>query len=192
MKGLTMKNHLKAAAVVIVIALVCMLVFIQYNKKNENPEVASAADMQTKFEKDGVESFTMETLDKQKFELGSMKGKLVILNFWASWCGPCVEEVPSLIKLVKEFKGEVQLIAVSGDSSEEDINIFLKSFPELKNENIKIVWDQDRSIMKKFNVTRLPESMILDKQHKLIKKIVGSIEWYNEDSKTYVKSTLAK
>jgi len=187
-----MKNHLKAAAVVIVIALVCMLVFIQYNKKNENPEVASAADMQTKFEKDGVESFTMETLDKQKFELGSMKGKLVILNFWASWCGPCVEEVPSLIKLVKEFKGEVQLIAVSGDSSEEDINIFLKSFPELKNENIKIVWDQDRSIMKKFNVTRLPESMILDKQHKLIKKIVGSIEWYNEDSKTYVKSTLAK
>ncbi|MNT58249.1 hypothetical protein D3C72_1956730 [compost metagenome] len=54
------------------------------------------------------------------------------------------------------------------------------------------MWDQDRSLMKKFGINRLPESMILSKDQKLIKRIIGSIEWYNEDSKTYVKNVLAK
>ncbi|MNL31345.1 Thiol-disulfide oxidoreductase ResA [compost metagenome] len=187
-----MKNHLRAAAVVVGIVIIGFVVFLQYSKRSANSDAPTTVDMQTKMETEGVENFSAETLDKQKFELASMKGKLVILNFWASWCGPCIEEVPSLIKLVKEFKGEVQLIAVSGDSSEKDIEIFLKSFPEFKNENIKIVWDQDRSLMKKFGINRLPESMILSKDQKLIKRIIGSIEWYNEDSKTYVKNVLAK
>jgi thiol-disulfide isomerase/thioredoxin len=186
-----MKNHLKAMAVVAVLAMLGLWGYVQLSQEKKT-EIVSSTELQTKMEKEGVANFSAETLDKKKFDLASLKGKLVIVNFWASWCGPCVEEVPSLIKLVKEFKGDVQLVAISGDSSEKDIEIFLKSFPDLKSENIKIVWDQDRSLMQKFGISRLPESMILAKDQKLIKKIVGSIEWYTDDSKTYIKNALAK
>ncbi len=139
-------------------------------------------------EKDGVPNFEMTDLDGHKFDLDSLKGKTVILNFWASWCAPCIEEVPSLIKLVNEFKGDVQLLAVSGDSKREDIDVFLKSFPELKGANIRIIFDEDRSIMQRFAVARLPESLVLDSEHKLAKKIIGTIDWYTPESVEYVKT----
>lgn len=186
-----MKPHLKAAAVVIVLALLAVGAF----KFLLEPRLTAAPrDFQTLqlMETEGVASFEFTDLDGKKAELKQMMGKVVIVNFWASWCAPCIEEVPSLIKLVKEFKGDVQLIAVSGDSSREDIDVFLKSFPDLRAENIHLVWDQDRSFMKKFEVIRLPESLVLGKDHKLVKKIVGTIDWYTPDSTQYVRQLLAK
>ncbi|WP_295905266.1 TlpA family protein disulfide reductase [uncultured Bdellovibrio sp.] len=185
-----MNQHLKAIIIVVIVGALGVWGFNQLfgSKPVEN---SSYATLET-YEKEGVPNFEAKDLDGQSFELKSMDGKVVILNFWASWCGPCIEEVPSLIKLVKEFKGDVQLIAISGDSKLEDIQVFMKSFPELKDANIKIVWDQDRAFMKQFQISRLPESMVLGKDHKLVKKLVGSIDWYNKDSVAYIKSLLGK
>ncbi|MEK2690175.1 TlpA family protein disulfide reductase [Bdellovibrio sp. GT3] len=184
-----MKQHLKALALVLVIGALSVWAFDRYfmTRMEQSPTTISSVE---KMETEGAPNFTAKSLDGQSFELHGLKGKVVILNFWASWCGPCVEEVPSLIKLVNEFKGDVQLIAVSGDSNEQDIHVFLKSFPELKGANIKIVYDQDRSLMKMFEVTRLPESLVLDKNSKLVKKLVGSIDWHTKDSVEYVKTLL--
>lgn len=185
-----MKQHLKAIVIVVILGALAAWGFHQlFGQKSAPPPSISSLET---FEKEGVPNFTAKDLAGNSFELVSMKGKVVILNFWASWCGPCVEEVPSLIKLVKEFKGDVQLIAVSGDSRREDIEIFMKSFPELKDANIKIVWDEDRSLMKQFEIARLPESMVLGTDQKLVKKLVGSIDWYNKDSVAYVQSLLKR
>lgn len=187
-----MKQHLKATVVVVVAAIICIWSYMSFvgPKISEGPSPAYS-DLE-KMEKTGVPNVKAKDLTGTSFELRSLQGKVVILNFWASWCSPCVEEVPSLIKLVKEFKGDIQLIAVSGDSSIEDIQVFLKSFPELKNVNIKIVWDEDRSLMKQFNISRLPESLVLDKDQKLVKKLVGSINWYNKDSVDYINGLIRK
>ncbi|WP_413577480.1 TlpA family protein disulfide reductase [Bdellovibrio sp. HCB290] len=184
-----MKQHLKALALVLALGGLAIWAFDRFfmSRVEQSPATISSVD---KMETEGAPNFTSKSLDGQAFELHSMKGKVVILNFWASWCGPCVEEVPSLIKLVNEFKGDVQLIAVSGDSNEEDIHVFLKSFPELKGANIKIVYDQDRSLMKMFDVSRLPESLVLNKDLKLVKKLVGSIDWHTKDSVEYMRSLL--
>lgn len=181
-----MKQHLKATIVVSFIAFLCVWAFKSFvsPKFSEGPSTAYSNLETMKVE--GVPNIKATDLSGASFDLESLQGKVVILNFWASWCAPCVEEVPSLVRLVKEFKGDVQLIAVSGDSSLEDINVFLKSFPELKDINIRIVWDQDRSLMKQFNIARLPESLVLDKHHKLAKKMVGAIDWYNKDSISYI------
>ncbi|KHD87570.1 MAG: thiol:disulfide interchange protein tlpA [Bdellovibrio sp. ArHS] len=187
-----MKQHLKAIIVVVIFAALGVWGFNQWMASRTADTNANNYTALERMEKEGVPSFEAKDLSGQTFELSSMEGKVVILNFWASWCGPCIEEVPSLIKLVKEFKGEVQLIAISGDSLREDIDVFMKSFPEMKGENIKIVWDQDRSLMKQFQVARLPESMVLGKDQKLVKKIVGTIDWYNKDSIAYIKSLLEK
>ncbi|WP_413560219.1 TlpA family protein disulfide reductase [Bdellovibrio sp. HCB209] len=186
-----MKQHLKALALVIVIGGFAVWAFNHYFMSHVEKAPATMSSVE-KMETDGVPNFSAKALDGASFDLEQMKGKVIILNFWASWCGPCVEEVPSLIKLVKEYKGEIQLIAVSGDSNENDIHVFLKSFPELKGENIKIVYDQDRSLMKMFDVSRLPESLILNREHKLVKKLVGSIDWHTKDSLEYMNSLMGK
>ncbi|UYL08929.1 TlpA family protein disulfide reductase [Bdellovibrio sp. SKB1291214] len=186
-----MKQHLKALALVIIVGALGYWAFNHYmlSRVSESPSNLTSIE---KMETEGVPNFTAKSLDGQSFDLNQMKGKVVILNFWASWCGPCVEEVPSLIKLIKEYKGDIQLIAVSGDSNEQDIHVFLKSFPELKAENIKIVYDQDRSLMKMFDVSRLPESLVLNKEQKLVKKLVGSIDWHTKDSVEYMDTLLGK
>ncbi|MGZ3780785.1 MAG: TlpA family protein disulfide reductase [Pseudobdellovibrionaceae bacterium] len=187
-----MKQHLKAFLVVLFIGCICFFAykFFITPKFSEGPSKTYAS--LESMENIGVPNFLVKDIEGVSFELKSSQGKIVVVNFWASWCAPCVEEVPSLIKLVKEFNGSVQLIAVSGDNNLEDIRIFLKSFPELQNKNIKIIWDENRSLMKQFGIARLPESLILDKNQKLSKKLVGSIDWYTKDSIEYIRSLLEK
>lgn len=186
-----MKQHLKAFLAVVVVAGMGLWAYVRFVNTRLAPASPSLVTLE-QMEAQGVPNFSYRDLDGQALELSSLKGKVVILNFWASWCAPCIEEVPSLIKLVEEFKGKVQLIAVSGDSNQEDIEIFLKSFPQLRRADIAIVYDEDRSIMKLFDVARLPESLVLSKEHKLVKKLVGSIDWYNADSIAYMKDLLSK
>lgn len=186
-----MKQHLKALIIVVILGGLAVWGFNTFflPKVQQAPTTMSTIES---MEKNGVPNFSAKTLSGESFELEQLKGKVIILNFWASWCGPCVEEVPSLIKLVKEFKGDVVLIAISGDSSEDDIKVFLKSFPELAGDHIKVVYDQDRSKMKMFDVARLPESLVLGQDHKLVKKLVGSINWYSKDSIEYMRTLIKK
>ncbi|MEN0058162.1 MAG: TlpA disulfide reductase family protein [Bdellovibrio sp.] len=186
-----MKRHLMALGLVIVLAVAGVWAFQTFFNEPRQQIGSSSYLTLEAMETQGVPDFKTKDLKGETFTLSSLQGKVVILNFWASWCAPCIEEVPSLIKLVKEFKGQVQLIAVSGDSNREDIDVFMKSFPELQSADIKIVWDEDRSLMRQFQVARLPESLVIAKDQKLVKKIVGSIEWYNKDSLEYITSLLA-
>ncbi len=149
---------------------------------------AEKVSMIETMEKEGLPSFQGTTLNGQKIELTSFKGKIVIVSFWASWCGPCLEEFPSLIELVEKMNGEIQLLAISQDSSKEEIEAFLKSFPGSKNPNIHLIWDEDRSIGKIYQVDRLPESFVGDRSHKLVRKIVGTINWATPDALEFMKA----
>lgn len=185
-----MKAHLKALSVVGILLVVFLGSYFYLSK---SPSSSSAhIDAVRKMETEGVPSFTAETLDKVKVELAAQPGRLVIVNFWASWCGPCIEEIPSLIQLAEHFKGRIEILAISNDEKPEDIQIFMKSFSKLKSSGIKIIWDQDRKIADLFKVQRLPESFIVRANGKLEKKIIGSITWYTPQSIEYIESVLQK
>ena len=186
-----MKLHLKALIIVISLGIVGGWAFNHFYFSKLKTTVVNTGSIE-EWETSGLPGFEAKTLDGKTVQLSSFAGKIVILNFWASWCGPCIEEVPSLIKLVKEFKGEIQLVAISGDSNRNDIDIFLKSFPEFKGENITLIWDEDRSLMKTFGITRLPESLISDRKHRLAKKLVGSIDWHTQGSVDYLNTLMSK
>ena len=88
-----------------------------------------------------VPQFTLKNRKGEDFSLESVKGKGVLLNFWASWCAPCREEFPALLSAVKWAKGHLVLVAISNDSSQEDIALFLS---ELKKAGVK--WDKKMCI----------------------------------------------
>lgn len=181
-----MSNFLKAFIPTLAAGFILVGLFYKW-RQNTSPREASAdVESIAKMERDGVPAILgFRTLSNEEFSLARVAGKVVVINFWASWCGPCVEEIPSLIELIEKFRGEVQLVAISNDTSEEQMKAFLKAFPGLQNASIHLLWDPQFSIMRSYNVGRLPESFVADRSLKLRKKIVGTIHWTSANALDY-------
>ena len=137
-----------------------------------------------------------QDLNGDIFSLEELKGQIIILNFWASWCLPCHKEFPELIAATKWAKGNVHLVAVSVDSSKEDIKSFLKRYPEFpsrikqkkKKQYMRIVWDPNYEIANQFNVVKFPETFILNRDLKIVKKYTG--EFSLKEAKHFLQSLL--
>lgn len=181
-----MKKWIVPSLITLVFASLFYLGFARWKKSAEPTEAMNSLSSIEKMESEGLPDFKFETLNGEKYSLNSFKGKIVLVNFWASWCGPCVEEFPSMIRLVEAMKGRLVLLAISNDSSAEDAEVFLRQLKNWKQENIKVIWDKDRQLSAKFDVSRLPESFLANAELKLVKKIVGSINWHTDDSIAYM------
>ena len=119
--------------------------------------------------------FTFPGLDGKMVSLSDYKGKVVLLNIWATWCPPCVEEMPSMERLYQKFKGQnFEILAVSIDEPG------LKAVaPFMKKSNLTFpaLIDSEGAIKAVYGITGIPESFIIDKQGNLIKKIIGPVDW---------------
>lgn len=132
--------------------------------------------MLNQMEQKGVPDFTLQDLNGKSVSLSQFKGKVVLVNFWATWCAPCVKEFPSLQNLVKLFKGDVVVLAVSYDRQKEDIDSFIKAFGGVP-EHFLILWDKDKTTSSLYGTDVLPETFILDQNQKLLRKIAGEALW---------------
>lgn len=187
-----MTKYLKGLLAVLIVGTLILWGFDLWRDRSlTSPEEGRLALME-RMETVGLPEIPKTSITGEQITMGSLSGKIVIVNFWASWCAPCLEEFPSMIKLVKEFKGDVVLLAVSQDSNREDIDAFLKSFPDGNDPSIHVIWDESREIGKAYQVDRLPESYLGGVDGKLVTKIVGTINWYSDESVQYVRDLLAK
>jgi peroxiredoxin len=120
-------------------------------------------------------NFTFPGLDEKSVSLFDYRGNVVLVNIWATWCPPCVDEMPSMEKLYKELKGEnFEILAVSIDTlGSKVVAPFMKdyklSFPALI--------DSGGTITTLYQTTGVPESFIIDKEGVLIEKIIGPRDW---------------
>jgi cytochrome c biogenesis protein CcmG/thiol:disulfide interchange protein DsbE len=186
-----MNKHLRALIVVLILAAVGGAVALVVKSRREQQVSSAEGEKPVVAINKQLPDFESKTIKNEPIKLSQFAGKIVILNFWASWCGPCVEEMPSLIKLVQAFPNDIDLVAISGDSNMEDIESFMKSFPELKTQpNIHMIFDQDKKLSQQYQVYRLPESFVLDRTQKMVKKISGTIDWHTEDAMTYMQELI--
>lgn len=184
------KAHVIPFLVIVILLFTFFIIGKSYFFSNQSDQSQTAILSVDQMEKEGIPEISGTLFSNTPFNNSVLENKVIIVNFWASWCSPCIEEFPSLVKLINEFPDDIHLVAISEDTSVDDIVAFLKSFPNLTAKNISILIDNDHALMKKFSVTKLPESFITDKEHKLVKKIVGSINWYTPDSIEYIKSVI--
>lgn len=124
----------------------------------------------------GVPDFAVKALDGTEISLSSLRGKVVLVNLWATWCAPCVKEFPSLQGLVRKMKGKVVVLAVSHDRSREDLDTFVKTFGSIP-EGFLIAWDPEKKTGEFFGTEVLPETYIISKDGKLVRKIAGETTW---------------
>jgi thiol-disulfide isomerase/thioredoxin len=142
------------------------------------------------YELKGVEVFDLNDKSINIADYG--KGKFIIVNFWASWCEPCAEEFPSMMKLLAEYRDDVVILALSNDSDKEDILTFSKAFGLTDAPGLLVFWDKNLSASKAFQVNKLPESYIFGRDGKLLRKVVGTRDWANQDAMSYFKYLTTK
>ena len=176
-----MKNHIKALVTTIGVFIVLVGIYNVFISKKQEPEKNKVVN-----EKLVLPELELTSLDGKKIDLKSFAGKVIIFNFWASWCAPCIEEVPSLVSLVKEDPNIV-IIAVSGDQNKDDITAFLKSFPGFNKPPIFVVQENAKALIDQFKVDKMPESFIFSPKGEMVKKISGTINWHTPDSIEYFK-----
>ncbi len=184
-----MKNK-KIAPLIFVIVVVGVFYFIYrafISESLQESQIDQQIELFEKMKSDGLKEFTSQTISNQEFHFSSVSNPIVILNFWASWCGPCVEEFPSLIKMVQSFKGQVALVAVSLDTDEDQMKEFLKSY-NTANANIFLLKDPDFQLARSLGTYKLPESYVLDNKRILLRKISGSVNWSSKEMIHYLKS----
>lgn len=111
---------------------------------------------------DPAPDFELTDAKGKKWSLRSLRGKPVLLNFWATWCAPCVEEVPSLENLASRSSDSLTVLAVSLD---EDWETVKKFFP--KGTGLNVLLDESKEIPKKFGTEKYPETFLIDSEGRL-------------------------
>lgn len=117
-------------------------------------------------------------LNKKPIDLKELKDKVILVNFWASWCPPCVHEMPSMQKLQNRFfsKG-FTILGVNMAEDEKTVHQFLNS---KVNVQFPILFDKDGTALKKWGVFAFPTSYLIDKKGKIRYAIFGSVNWEKE------------
>lgn len=137
---------------------------------------------------------TLTALDGTTTPLHDYEGKIVLLNFWATWCTPCIAEWPQFIKLAQAMPDELVILTVSIDDEKAKIAPFMARYaPHYRDvANIKLFHDGDKSVSQDlFQTVRVPETVIITPQMTMARKVAGlSLEWDSEDTKKYLRSLL--
>ena len=132
------------------------------------------------------EEVSFKNILEKDVNLIEYKGKLVLINFWATWCEPCKEEMPSLDKLSvdKNFKN-LKILPIN--IGQEKTNKIKDFYIRTNIENLDIFYDTDVRLAKKFLLRGLPTTLIISKDGGEIARVVGSIDFQDETFKTWLQ-----
>jgi cytochrome c biogenesis protein CcmG, thiol:disulfide interchange protein DsbE len=156
--------------------LVVALVFVIYAGIHERIVVAG----------DTAPEFTITSDSGRTVSVPSFGGKLLVLNFWATWCPPCIQETPSLSRFAQAYASKgVVVMGVSVDKDEKAYKAFLQRF------NPAFLTARDSKIHEDYGTFMYPETYIIDTKGRVLKKIAEPADWMNPEITGYIDSVLA-
>lgn len=162
--------------------IAAMMAFLDFSHE-PGQRVAVQTGLQAQGE---VPDFSFSALDSGvAYRLHSFKGKTLLVNFWASWCVPCREEFPLLIRLARTHPETLQVILLSVDEAPEDAVRFVRGvvgdagmksfFPDVPN--IVVAWDKDKAVAQDmFQTMRYPETVVIGPDLQMREKWVGALD----------------
>ena len=122
-------------------------------------------------------AFALPLLGGGTLNLDEYRGKVVFLNFWATWCPPCEEEMPSMQKLYEHFKGtDFVMLTVSIDEKKELVEPFMKRL----GLNFPVAFDPKNEVGEQYGLTGVPETFLIGPTGIIMHHMVGPGDWFNE------------
>jgi peroxiredoxin len=204
----TAQTRSRMALIIVILGLVSVTAVILWDHlllPLEPPEIAhpgeppavSAAGLDTVFAALGIRrpaqpseapDFTLVTLEGRSVQLREFRGKLVLLNFWATWCAPCLHEMPSMERLYQTFKStEFVLLAVSMDRQGEGV---ARPFVENLKLSFPVLLDTTSEVGRQYGVRGLPTSYVIDPDGLLIGAVIGARDWHRTEAKILIAGLL--
>ncbi|HLR65137.1 MAG TPA: redoxin domain-containing protein [Pseudogracilibacillus sp.] len=120
--------------------------------------------------------FTLENLDGEEMKLSDFQGKKVLLNFWASWCGPCRAEMPDMQKYYEEYSDEVEIVAVNVRSTERNDEV-VDEFLEEYGATFVVLSDVDNLVSDIFDAYQLPTSYLINTDGIIENRAIGPLTY---------------
>ncbi len=124
-----------------------------------------------------------------KKELHSLpKGEVILLNFWATWCPPCRQEIPSMAALHDKYAADgLKIIAISVDKRSSDLANFVEEY----RMPFQVLHDADGAVARQYGVFRYPESFLIDRDGQVLHHLVGAMEWMSPSVTKTIESMLS-
>lgn len=183
---------------IFIVSAICLFSFQEeawsffHKKRNREPAP------QYYFKKFGIErpenrtvapDFTLEDLSGKRISLKSLKGRVVFLNFWATWCIPCRQEMPSMEKLHRELKERgLEVVAVNFREDQTEV----RKFVEELGLTFTILLDKDGKVFEQYGAWALPLSHFINRKGEFVGKVAGYRKWESAEAKAFFRELLAE
>jgi thiol-disulfide isomerase/thioredoxin len=156
--------------------LFCFSIFLPISQASEDIPLNNMAINETP---KPISSLVFEDFSGNEINLNSYQGKLVIINFWATWCAPCKKEMPSLDKLYQDNKFKnLQVFAVNMEQPNTEKTE--KFFTDLNIQKLKIFFDSNLNFVKEFKLRGVPTTVLINKKGEEFARIIGEVNFQNE------------
>ncbi len=133
--------------------------------------------------------FKLEALDGHTVSLESLRGKVVFLNVWATWCGPCREEMPSMQVLYDDFKGNKDFVMLAA-SQDTGGRAQVASYVAKNGFHFTVLLDPENKISETYDVSGVPETFIINRKGQIVAHHMGAFDWSRPDVKDALQQLL--
>ncbi len=130
--------------------------------------------------------FSLPSLGGKKVTLSEFKGKAVFLNFWATWCPPCKDEMPSMEKIYREQKGKLEILAVSIDKGSKEVEAFKKEY----DLSFPILLDPDNLVAALYELAFVPTTYLIDRAGNVVFRETQYRDWTDPEARKLLDKVL--
>lgn len=178
---------LSAVAVAVLLAALALVVFMQLpgsgggQKAEGSVSIATpTAKMRSVAAGKVATEFKLRDLGGHEVSLSSMRGKVVFLNLWATWCEPCRREMPSIEKLYEKF-GKDKSFVILAVSEDSDGSTAVAPYVKQSGYKFEILLDPRNDVGEAYNVSGIPETFVIDRDGRIVAHHLGPYDWANPD-----------
>lgn len=134
-------------------------------------------------------AFMLTTVEGKVLDFSQLRGKVVVLNFWATWCGPCKEEMPALDRLSRRFDPrDLAILTITTELERTSLQQFMKQL----DSTLPVLLDEQRDVSLAFMVRGLPTTVLIAKNGTIVGRAVGPREWDGPDAIRLVEGLLGE
>ena len=174
---------MKPKSVILIAVFIVAIAIILFSVKREETPKTQAVVVGL-----NAPEFSLSDPSGKTYTLSELKGSVVFINFWATWCPPCVEEMPSIQNLYNGFKDrkEFRMVTILYKDDYEKAMAYMKQ----NNYALPVLIDREGKSAKAYGVTGVPETYIVDKQGVLRQKVIGPADWNSTEADSLISNLL--